>query len=493
MSRKKRAPLILPAAVPPDPAWIYEQLNGPESSYSFLLESALGSDRLGRYSWVGLDPFLVLESKNGIVKICSENSEKIFNCNPFDIMAQILEGYKMPSHETPVPFWGGAVGFFSYDLGRQIEVLPDTAEDDLDTPDLLLGFYDAVIAIAHRTGQVYICSTGLPLTGEEGWARAQSRAQALNRILTSYPYSLKEHNNISQERGTPFTVRGATNTMAEMNGVSFASIHSHFEKDSYCLAVQQAREYIAAGDIFQVNLSQRLTAEINIPSWELYNRLRRINPAPFASFLNYPGLNVVGASPERFLSLSGRRVETRPIKGTRPRGRDEASDLAMREELWNSSKDRAELTMIIDLERNDLGRVCEIGTVRVPELFCLEEYPTVFHLVSTVVGELAPGRNVVDLLRAAFPGGSITGAPKIRAMEIIDELEPVRRGIYTGSIGWIGYHGDIDLNIVIRTFVIKDGNAHVQVGGAVTADSIPEKEYEETLDKARALIKALMG
>lgn len=491
MSAKNGLPLVLPVAVEPDPALIYEFLNGPESDYSFLLESALKSDRMGRYSWVGLDPFLVLESKNGLVKVISEGNKKIVHCNPFQMLSQYLEIYKTRPYKTPVPFWGGVTGFFSYDLGRQIEALPDRTEDDLNIPDLLLGFYDSVIAVDHYAGQVYICSTGLPLSGEEGWVRARSKAQSLHSRLASCSPS-KEY-NAGRKGDTFFSVQGSPNTMPDMGGVSFSSIHSHFDKDSYCRAVQQAREYIAAGDIFQVNLSQRLTAEINFPPWELYSRLRKVNPAPFASYLKYPGLTIVGASPERFLSLSGHLVETRPIKGTRPRGRDEISDLAMREELWNSSKDRAELTMIIDLERNDLGRVCEIGTVRVPELFCLEEYSTVFHLVSTVVGKLAPEKNVVDLLRAAFPGGSITGAPKIRAMEIIDELEPVRRGVYTGSIGWIGFHGDADLNIVIRTFVIKDGQAHIQVGGAVTADSVPEKEYEETLDKARALIKALMG
>lgn len=494
MARKNSLPLILPAAAPPDPVWIFERLGGPDKSHSFILESALSSGRLGRYSWVGVEPFLVLESRDGRVRLTWDGGERNYPADPLDTLGQVLKGLKMTAVDPPVPFWGGAVGFFSYDLGRQIEVLPAVADNDLQIPDLILGFYDAVVAIDHFTGGVYLCSTGLPGRGEAGRQRAGQRFKWLEQMLGSAALPASRGSCLKKETGGSAPAgAGSPNTMTEVAEVSFSSIRSHFTREGYCRAVEQAREYIAAGDIFQVNLSQRLTAAINIPPWELYRRLRRVNPAPFASFLNYPGLAVVGASPERFLSLAGRRVETRPIKGTRPRGRDEATDLAMRQELWNSLKDRAELTMIIDLERNDLGRVCATGTVRVPELFCLEEYPTVFHLVSTVVGDLAQDKTVVDLLRASFPGGSITGAPKIRAMEIIEELEPVRRGIYTGSTGWLGFQGDADLNIVIRTFVIKDGQAHIQVGGGITADSAPEAEYEETLDKARALIKALLG
>jgi para-aminobenzoate synthetase component 1 len=228
-----------------------------------------------------------------------------------------------------------------------------------------------------------------------------------------------------------------------------------------------------------------------LPPYELYRRLRKINPAPFASYLNFDGVTVVSASPERFLRLSGDRVETRPIKGTRPRGKDPARDEALAQELVNSFKDKAEHVMIVDLERNDIGRVCRFGTVRVSELMALEKYATVFHLTSTVEGRLRPGKNAVDLLKATFPGGSISGAPKVRSVEIIDELEPTRRSVYTGSIGYLSFDGGLDLNIVIRTILVKDGKAYFQVGGAVVYDSDPEAEYVETLDKARALIQAL--
>jgi para-aminobenzoate synthetase component 1 len=269
------------------------------------------------------------------------------------------------------------------------------------------------------------------------------------------------------------------------------NLRSNFTHEGYLEAVQKARDYIIAGDIFQVNLSQRFETDMPLPPYELYQRLRKINPAPFASYLNFDGVAVISASPERFLLLRGDHVETRPIKGTRPRGKDPAKDEALARELVNSFKDRAEHVMIVDLERNDIGRVCRFGTVRVSELMALEKYATVFHLTSTVEGKLHPGKNAIDLLKATLPGGSISGAPKVRAIEIIDELEPTRRSVYTGSIGYLSFDGDLDLNIVIRTILVKNGKAYFQVGGAVVYDSDPEAEYVETLDKARALIQAL--
>ncbi|HUS79837.1 MAG TPA: aminodeoxychorismate synthase component I, partial [Armatimonadota bacterium] len=255
--------------------------------------------------------------------------------------------------------------------------------------------------------------------------------------------------------------------------------------------VARALEYIAAGDIFQVNLSQRFDAPLRVPAWELYLRLRERNRAPFAAYLDFGDVQVASASPERFLRVSGTHVQTRPIKGTRPRGGTEAEDARLAQELLASVKDRAELTMIVDLERNDLGRVCRFGSVRVPELCALESYPTVHHLVATVTGELREDGSHVDLLRASLPGGSITGAPKVRAMEIIDELEPTRRGVYTGCIGYLGFDGETDLNIAIRTFTISGGRAWWQVGGGIVADSTPEGEYQETLDKGAALAETL--
>jgi para-aminobenzoate synthetase component 1 len=264
-----------------------------------------------------------------------------------------------------------------------------------------------------------------------------------------------------------------------------------FTHKEYVDAVEKARQYIIAGDIFEVNLSQRFEAELSITPYELYKRLRHINPAPFACYLNFDEVTVVSASPERFLRVRGDWVETRPIKGTRRRGKTPEEDKVLSNELLSSVKDRAENIMIVDLERNDLGRVCRFGTVKVTELTILEMFPTVFHLTSTVEGRLIEGKNCIDLLKATFPGGSITGAPKVRAMEIIDELEPTKRSVYTGNIGYLSFNGDIDLNIAIRTFLVKGRKAYFQVGGAVVYDSDPEAEYQETMDKGRALINAL--
>jgi para-aminobenzoate synthetase component 1 len=266
---------------------------------------------------------------------------------------------------------------------------------------------------------------------------------------------------------------------------------SNFSKKEYCRAVEKVRDYIAAGDIYQANLSQRFSVGFEGSAWSLYKKLRRINPAPFAAFLNFPEVKVLSDSPERFLKITGRNVETRPMKGTRPRGRDKIEDWKLKTELENSVKDRAENLMIVDLERNDLGKVCEYGSVKVSELEVVETYPTVFQMVSTVNGKLKTNVSQIGCLKACFPGGSITGAPKVRAMEIIDELEPTRRNIYTGAIGYLGFDGEMDLNIAIRTIIVKDNKAFFQVGGGVVIDSKPELEYQETLDKAKALMKAL--
>jgi para-aminobenzoate synthetase component 1 len=264
-----------------------------------------------------------------------------------------------------------------------------------------------------------------------------------------------------------------------------------FTHQEYVDAVEKARQYIIAGDIFEVNISQRFEAELSITPYELYKRLRQINPAPFACYLGFDEVTVVSASPERFIRTRGDWIETRPVKGTRPRGKTPEEDEALANELLSSAKDRAENIMIVDLERNDLGRVCSYGSVKVTELTILEVFPTVFHLTSTVEGRLREGKNCIDLLKATFPGGSITGAPKVRAMEIIDELEPTKRSIYTGNIGYLSFNGDIDLNIAIRTFLVKGSKAYFQVGGAVVYDSNPEAEYQETLDKGKALVAAL--
>ncbi|HET6456218.1 MAG TPA: aminodeoxychorismate synthase component I [Armatimonadota bacterium] len=331
---------------------------------------------------------------------------------------------------------GGAVGYLGYELHRFLEDSPISTADDIGLPDHWLGLYDKAIVFDHH-----------PHTAG---------------------YSIG-------------------NTPAK------ADLISSFSKPDYIQAVERVKEHIAAGDVYQVNLSQRFSVRMEMDPWELYLLLRERNPAPYAAYINAGDFQIISSSPECFLTFDpiSRVVTTRPIKGTRPRSADPAEDRRLAQELESSAKDMAENIMIVDLERNDLGRVCEFGSVSVPELAMIESYPTVHHLVSTVTGRLRDDCDAVDLLTATFPGGSITGAPKIRVMEIIAELEPVRRGVYTGSIGCLGFDGSVNLNIAIRTAVVKDGMCHFHVGGGIVADSDPEAEYQETLDKGRAFLEVL--
>jgi para-aminobenzoate synthetase component 1 len=435
--------------------------------YPFLLDSALVVKDLGRYSIMGADPFLLFQSKGNRIEIDIRGEVVRKTGDPLEELRALLSHFRSDPPDIQIPFCGGAVGYFSYDLGRIIERIPEIACDDLQTPDIFLGFYDTAIVLDRAEGKGWIVSTEFPELGIRASERMDWLKESIRRDVDPLPAE------------APFYKEGPL------------LLESDFDLEGYCKAVQRVKEYIAAGDVYQVNLSQRFSLPRILEPWELYKRLRRINPAPMAAFLDTGEMQVVSSSPERFLKVEGRYVETRPIKGTRPRGKDREEDRNLREELWRSEKDRAELLMIVDLERNDLGRVCRIGSVKVPELYRIEEYATVFHLVSTIVGELEEGMDFIDLLRASFPGGSITGAPKIRAMEIIEEIEPVRRGIYTGSIGYIGFDGNAQLSIVIRTLVFKGDRVYFQVGGGVVADSDPYGEYMETMDKARALIKAL--
>jgi para-aminobenzoate synthetase component 1 len=442
--------------------------------FSFFLDSGMDPEKLGRYSFIGSDPFLVLGSRGSEVTVTNGTETKRLDGNPFDVLGHFLDTYRLGAGSSPVPFIGGAVGYLSYDLCHFIERLPATAVDDLELPECYFGFYDQVLAFDNLKNKTYIISTGFPEL-DEG-----------RRILRA-----KERLNELKDRLAQALPPNMDTPPAQASPLERAVMKGGFTHKEYVDAVEKCRQYIIAGDIFEVNLSQRFEAELSITPYELYRRLRRINPAPFACYLGFDEVTVVSASPERFLRVRGDWVETRPIKGTRPRGKTPEKDKSHAEELVSSVKDRAENIMIVDLERNDLGRVCRYGTVRVSELAILETFPTVFHLTSTVVGRLREGKNCIDLLKATFPGGSITGAPKVRSMEIIDELEPTRRSVYTGNIGYLGFNGDLDLNIAIRTFIVKGRKAYFQAGGAVVYDSDSEAEYQETLDKVRALIDAL--
>jgi len=477
-------PLVRPLAPPADAFGLFRALARPGEG-SVFLDSALPDGRLGRWSFVCVDPFLVLSSKGGRSVLDwrgpsghpqggpwghpKGTHREVVHGNPFALLGSLMSRFRVGRVEDSPPLLGGAVGYFAYDLCHFVERLPRTAADDVPVPDCWLAFYDTVIGVNHGDGTAYVASTGLPASGSQAQQRA---AQRLDEFVAG----------IEAARGAkPFLLSPAASTGA---------VTSNFTRDAYLRAVVRAKEYIAAGDIFQVNLSQRLQVNLAEAPLDLYARLRRLNPAPFAAYLDIDDGAIASASPERFLEIRGRRVQTRPIKGTRPRGATAEQDAALARQLTASIKDRAENVMIVDLERNDLGKVCAYGTVRVTELCALERYATVFHLVSTVEGMLHDRYTAVDCLRACFPGGSITGAPKVRAMEIIDELEPTCRGVYTGAIGYLCFSGDMDLNIVIRTFVIKDGVAYFQVGGGIVADSDPAAEYQETLDKAAALVTA---
>jgi para-aminobenzoate synthetase component 1 len=445
--------------------------------HPFLLDSALVDERLGRWSFMGANPFAAIRTKGQTRRVWGTQPD-IRQNSPFAAVSGTLARYPVEREPDDPPFLGGAVGYWGYELRHFVERLPCSVVDDVPVPDCCFGFYDAVIALDHWQRRAWVVAT--PVVSEQV---ARKRLAALAAIAAT--------DEVDECAEVP-PVPGVRPSMARHGLPNHPGVHSTFARDEYISAVLCAKEYIAAGDTFQINLSQRLSAPVRETPLELYARLRAVNPAPFAAYLDCADFAVLSASPERFLRIRGGSVETRPIKGTRPRGGTTEEDERLARELLTSDKDRAENVMIVDLERNDLGRTCAYGSVHVTELCALERYETVFHLVSTVVGTLHESYDSIDCLKASFPGGSITGAPKVRSMEIIDELEPTCRGVYTGAIGYHCFSGDIDTNIVIRTIVVKDGWAHFQVGGGIVADSDPAAEYEETLDKARALIQAVV-
>ncbi len=463
--------------------------------YLVLLDSGTGPMAVGdahdlaRFSFLTADPSIVVRSKGALTEVGESGRWRRAEGDALAVVRALLAGWAAEPVPGLPPFQGGAAGYIGYDFGGVLERLPAPRYDDLDIPDVVLGLYDWVIAWDHRIRSAWLVSTGAPAEGDTRARRAAERT-AMVRARLSRPGGRASAPVAARH---PAPQAAPSYPLPEVEGADAIGLRSTFTHRGYLDAVARVRDYIVAGDIFQANLSQRFQAPLREPAFELYRRLRRRNPAPFAAYLGFEGLEIASASPERFLRLDekGRQVETRPIKGTRPRGLGPMHDAALGRALAESEKDRAENVMIVDLLRNDLSRVCRPGTVRVPELFALEHHPTVHHLVSTVVGELDPAADSVDLLRATFPGGSITGAPKVRAMEIIAELEPSRRGVYCGSIGYLSGTGAMDTSIVIRTFLALRGQVYFQAGGGIVADSDPELEYRETLDKARALIEAL--
>jgi para-aminobenzoate synthetase component 1 len=483
---------LLPVAPPPRavledlPGWIEPAealLRVRHRRHPVLLLSGLDRHPESRYSILAWDPLLVAAIRGGEATLARmENGRKSVERravrDPFDFLRALAPAGALQSAAPGVPFAGGAIGYLGYGLRRAVERLPPAPADPLGQPDAWFGLYDRAAVFDHREGRTVLVATGLGAGNErEREARAAAGLQDLRDTLA------RPGSGARPGRGGLAADGGAKSVRRP----AFLKTG----KRDYLKAIARALEYIAAGDLYQVNLSHRIECPFDGDPALLFDDLARRNPAPFAAYLDAGDFQVVCASPERFLALQGGRARSGPIKGTRPRGKSPEEDLRLARELTESAKDRAENVMIADLVRNDLGRVCEAGSVRVEKLCALESFATVHHLVSSVSGGLRPDADRIDLLKALFPGGSMTGAPKVRAMEIIDELEGEERGIYSGGIGYLSLDGGMDFNIVIRTVVCASGRAHLRVGGAIVADSIPEGEYRETLDKARALLAAL--
>jgi para-aminobenzoate synthetase component 1 len=426
--------------------------------WAIYLDSGQPGSQYGHYDIIVADPFKTLSTHGSETVIEDGSGHTSSTEDPFLLLKEALDEYRIDACEAP--FSGGALGYFGYDLGRRIETLPSVAHDAEQMPEMRIGLYDWAVIIDHKAKAARLVSHGKHARTHERWGALCS--------MFDRPAELAE---------PVFKVE--------------SNVTSNMDKPGYETAFSRIQRYIQDGDCYQVNLAQRFSARANGDAWAAYKQLRRISPAPFMAYMDFGDMQVLSGSPERFLQVVGDHVETRPIKGTRPRSDDTEQDNENARELQHSLKDRAENLMIVDLLRNDISKSCATGSVKADRLFALESFANVHHLVSTVTGKLAPLMTSVDLLRGCFPGGSITGAPKLRAMEIIEELEPNRRGIYCGAIGYIGFEGNMDTNIAIRTAVYSQGEFRFWAGGGIVADSEMEKEYRETWDKASSML-ALM-
>jgi para-aminobenzoate synthetase component 1 len=428
--------------------------------WAMWLDSAAADDH-DRFDILVADPYVTLRTRGATTEIATRaGATRESQRPPLELVREQLGAV---SDGAPgLPFGGGAVGYFGYDLGRRLERIPSIAAADIAMPDLAIGLYDWAVVVDHAARRTWLVGNGR----DEG-------------TFARWPEIIAQLSAKPHPEPKPFRVHGRPT--------------SNLDRNAYATAFHAVQEHIRRGDCYQVNLTQRFSAHAEGDAWHAYLRLREINPAPFAAYLDLPDGKVVCSSPERFLRLREGRVETKPIKGTRPRSKDPQRDRALADELRTSAKDRAENVMIVDLLRNDLGKCCVPGSVRASKLFDIESFASVHQLVSTVEGQLAPGKHALDLVAACFPGGSITGAPKVAAMRIIEELEPQRRSVYCGSIGYIGFDGNMDLNIAIRTLVQQGERVYTWAGGGVVADSNVDAEYQESLDKAAAMLAVMDG
>ncbi len=433
----------------------------------FFLDSSMPGNGLGRYSFLGFEPFGVLRAQA--------------NGNFLKSIRELLKKYKINSVNN-LPFCGGAVGYISYDFGFCFEDIPQKPTDRLQLPTAVMGLYDTVIIVDHLKNKLHIVSTGLPEKNSSlARIRAKERLGQVADIVNA---------------ASPIIVGTAqcavpTPEMTNYDVKKDLDLVSSFTKEEYLSAVKKAKDYIRKGDIYQVNLSQSFSGRNKTDAYTLYQRLRSSSPSNFSAYFDCGDFQILSSSPERFLDFDGKNVTTRPMKGTRKRGENKKQDRRLKNELTKSAKDKAELMMIVDLLRNDLGRVCEYGSIKVKSMRDIETYSTVYQATAQIEGVLHKDKDRIDLLRACFPGGSITGCPKIRSMQIIEELEPDKRHIYTGSLGYFGFNNTMDLNILIRTILKKDDMIYFQTGGGIVADSDPESEYEETLIKAQGIFKAI--
>ena len=431
-----------------------------DQAWAVFLDSGFPGSHQGRYDIIAADPVCTLVTHGEVTEITGNGVTTKSIENPFDLVKQALASFPKVVLENgfaDLPFNGGAIGYFSYDLARRLEVLPNIAQDNEHIAEMAIGIYAWTVIVDHHQQKTY-------LIGQCDW----QKWQGLIKQFSQLPIKMDYH---------------AFKVVSE--------IRSNMDKDVYVHAFNQIKHYLKEGDCYQVNLAQRFVADCEGNPWTAYQALRRLNAAPFSCYLNFPEVQILSSSPERFLKLTKGIVETKPIKGTRPRKQNYLEDQQQIRELEASSKDRAENLMIVDLLRNDISKTCKNGSIKVPILFDVESYATVHHLVSTVTGLLADDHHALDLLKSCFPGGSITGAPKIRTMEIIEELEPNRRGVYCGAVGYIGFNGNMDTNIAIRTLVHSENTIRFWAGGGIVNDSIADEEYQESFDKAAAMLNLL--
>jgi len=444
------------------------------ADYAFLLESAEGGEKIGRHSMLGCDPFMIFSSRKERVDIIEDGRKsRRRSSDPIGTLERVMKRFKPAQLRELPPFYAMAVGYMAYDSVRYVEHLPDEPPDDLGMPDLFFMFYDLVLIFDHLNKTLKVV--------------ASARLDGKNP-RDAYGEAVRRVDAVVEE------LRGSVAMLSDdirPGGEPTARFESNFTKSDYLKAVRKCKEYIKAGDIFQVVLSQRLRARITADPFNIYRALRAINPSPYMFFLRLKDATMVGASPEVMVKVEGRKVIVRPIAGTRRRGRTDKEDLAMEKELRSDPKEIAEHVMLVDLGRNDVGRVAEYRTVKIEEKMIVERFSHVMHLTSCVSGIMRPGKTAFDAFRATFPAGTLTGAPKIRAMEILDELEPTRRGPYGGAVGYIDFAGNMNTCITIRTILIKGQDAYIQAGGGIVADSIPEREHMETLNKAKALFRAI--